>query len=150
MIHPKQKEGVFMLSKPEHGWADFSLGTKRYSLSYLSNIPWDWVDRATFGLETLLPFEVLGHCEPGSMVCTVNLSECRIDFELVRSNRVIRATETLPVSILEFCRMLHKDLSEDLDVWAAWNPSSHMEKEDLQARLDRLENLINEKANQFQ
>ena len=138
-----------MLSKPEHGWSDFSLGTKRYSLSYLSNVPLDWLDRAIVGLEELSPFEVLGHCEPGSLVCTVNLSECRIDFEMVRSNRVIRATETLPVSILEFCRMLHRDLSADLDAWASWNPSFHTEMTDLQAKLDRLARLIQEKENLF-
>jgi hypothetical protein len=138
-----------MLNKPEHGWSDFSLGTKRYSLSYLSNIPLEWLDRAIFGLEALLPFELQGHCEPGSLVCTVNLSECRIDFEMVRSNRVIRSTETLPVSILEFCRMLHKDLSADPEAWAAWNPSFHMETEDLQAKLDRLAQLIEEKAPLF-
>ena len=138
-----------MLNKPEHGWSDFSLSTKRYSLSYLSNIPLDWLDRAIFGLEALLPFEVLGHCEPGSMVCTVNLSGCRIDFEIVRSNRVIRACEEVPVTMLDFCRMLHKDLSADLETWANWNSSSPMEKGDLQARLDRLEKLIAEKAKYF-
>ena len=138
-----------MLSKPEHGWSDFSLGTKRYSLSYLSNVPLEWLDRAILGLEALLPFEVQGYCEPGSLVCTVNLSECRIDFEMVRSNRVIRATETLPVSILEFCRMLHKDISADLDAWATWNPRFDMDAADLQAKLDRLERLILEKENLF-
>ena len=138
-----------MLSKPEHGWSDFSLGTKRYSLSYLSNIPMEWLDRAIFGLETLLPFEVRGHCEPGSMVCTVNLSGCRIDFEIIHSNRVIRACEEAPVTMLDFCRMLHRDLSADPETWINWNPSFRMEKSDLQARLDRLEKLIAEQSKHF-
>ena len=34
-----KKRGVHMLSKPEHGWTDFSLGESCYCLSYLSNIP---------------------------------------------------------------------------------------------------------------
>ena len=57
-----------MLTKPQHGWTDFSLGESSYSLSYLSNIPMDWLDRAIFGLQTLMPFEVYGYCEPGRII----------------------------------------------------------------------------------
>lgn len=46
-----------MLTKPLHGWTDFSLeGTASYGLSYLDDIAFEWVEQAIHGLETLLPF----------------------------------------------------------------------------------------------
>ena len=62
------KRGMPMLSKPQHGWTYFSLSESSYSLSYLSNIPLEWLERAIVGLETLLPFEVYGYCEPGNRI----------------------------------------------------------------------------------
>ena len=46
-----------MLTKPEAGWSDFSLdGTSVYTLSYLDDIPFEWLDEAIHGLEILNPF----------------------------------------------------------------------------------------------
>lgn len=40
-----------MLTKPEWGWTDFSLeGTSAYGLSYLDDIPVEWLDQAIHGL----------------------------------------------------------------------------------------------------
>ena len=139
-----------MLSKPQHGWTDFSLGKSCYSLSYLSNIPLEWLDRAIWGLETLLPFEVSGYCEPGRMVCTVEFSECRIFFENDKHIKEDCSYETVPISMLDFCQRLHKDISAYIDDWQNWNSSFHLTKEDLTLRLDRLQKLIDIKTNCFQ
>ena len=138
-----------MLSKPKHGWRDFSLGESRYSLSYLSNIPFEWLERAIFGLETLLPFEVYGYCEPGKMVCTVDFSECRIFFENDKRAKDGSFCETIPMNMLDFCQKLHKDISDHIDDWQKWSSSYHVAKKDLQSQLDRLRKLISVKTNCF-
>ena len=45
-----------MLSKPNAGWTDFSLGGKTYYLSYLNDIPFVWLYYAIHGLKTMSPF----------------------------------------------------------------------------------------------
>ena len=144
-----QHRPVGMLSKPEHGWADFSLGNSCYSLSYLSNLPFEWLDRAIFGLEALLPFEVYGYCEPGRMVCSVDFSECHIFYEDDRHRKNCSSDEIVPVNMLEFCQKLYEDIWNYMDDWAEWAASHHVTKEALQARLARLEKLIQVKANCF-
>ena len=47
-----------MLSKPKQGWTEFSLGGVEADLSYLTNVPIEWLDQAIHGLETLKPFAV--------------------------------------------------------------------------------------------
>ena len=138
-----------MLSRPQHGWTDFSLGKSCYSLSYLSNIPFVWLDRAIFGLETLLPFEVYGYCEPGKMVCKVDFTDCHVYFENDKHLKENSSCEVVPVSMLDFCKKLHQDISESIDDWQIWNHSFHLPKEDLISRLERLQKLIDVKANCF-
>ena len=133
-----------MLSKPQHGWTDFSLGKSCYALSYLSNIPLEWLDRAIFGLQTLLPFEVCGYCEPGRLVCTVDLSQCRIRFEGGDG-----ACEVVAVHMLDFCKMLLHDITEHMDDWQNWSPAFRMTKEDLICRTERLRKLTEVKAGCF-
>ena len=139
-----------MLSKPQHGWTHFTLGELCFSLSYITNIPLEWLDRAIFGMETLLPFEVSGYCEPGRMVCTVDLFECRIVFENDRCRQNDRISEVAPINMLDFCGLLHKDLLDHIEDWQNWNSSFHLTKEDLTLRLDRLQKLIDIKTNYFQ
>ena len=136
-----------MLSKPEHGWTVFSLSENNYSLSYLSNIPLEWVERAIFGLQTQLPFEVYGYYEPGRMVCTVSLSECCIYFEDDQHKKEESSFEIIPIQMLDFCKILYKDISAYIDDWSKWNSSYKMTKEDIQTRLDRLQKLIRIKQN---
>ena len=139
-----------MLSKPQHGWTHFTLGELCFSLSYITNIPLEWLDRAIFGMETLLPFEVSGYCEPGRMVCTVDLFECRIVFENDRCRQNDRISEVAPINMLDFCGLLHKDLLDHIEDWQNWNSFFHLTTEDLTLRLDRLQKLIDIKTNCFQ
>jgi len=143
------KRGVSMLSKPQHGWTVFSLGESNYFLSYLSNIPLEWLERAIFGLETLLPFEVYGYCEPGKMVCTVDFWECRIVFEDDKHHKKDSYFEIAPVHMLDFCKTLHEDISAHIEDWAKWNASYNLTKEEIQSRLNRLQMLIRIKENCF-
>ena len=138
-----------MLSKPKHGWTVFSLGNSCYSLSYLSNLPFDWLDRAIFGLETLLSFEVYGYCEPGRMVCTVDFGECHIFFENDKHQKDESSCEAVAVNMLEFCQKLYDDVANHIDDWQAWASSYYVTKADIQSRLDRLQKLIQVKENCF-
>lgn len=138
-----------MLSKPQHGWTDFSLGDSYYSISYLTNVPLDWLERAIFGLETLQSFEVYGHCEPGSMVCTVDFSECRIFFKDDKHHKNDIPLVIVPINMLDFCKKLHEDVLAYIDDWSKWNASNNLSKEDIQSRLDRLQKLIHLKENRF-
>ena len=138
-----------MLSKPQHGWTVFSLGESSYSLSYLSNIPMEWLERAIFGLETMLPFEVYGYCEPGKMVCTVDFLDCRIVFEDDKHRKIDSTFEIVPIQMLDFCKMVYDDISAHIEDWSKWNASHDLSKEEIQSRLDRLQKLIRIKENCF-
>ena len=138
-----------MLSKPQHGWTHFTLGEPCFSLSYITNIPLEWLDRAIFGMETLLPFEVSGYCEPGRMVCTVDSLACRIIVEGDKHLKKDPSLEIVSVHMLDFCKILHEDISAHIDDWVKWNSSYNLAKEDIQSRLDRLQMLIRIKENCF-
>ena len=153
-----------MLSKPYAGWSNFSLCERSFHLSYLTNIPYDWLDQAIHGLETLLPFAVHGVCEPGRMICTVSYWNCHIIFE--DEDRTEMSKEDAQwhiahISMLDFCKNLYVDISRDIDAWAQWLPVYDTECEEdlekvhcqtklaLEKRLMRLKELILENQNNF-
>ena len=142
-----------MLSRPEHGWTYFCLGEQTYGLSYLTDIPLDWLDKAIAGLQTMSPFAVSGMCEPGVCVCTVELQSCKICGPQGE-------TACLPVSMQRFCIQLLEDIQKDLDAWSAWLPEAgYSEKERLRRhgeraaqlclRLEQLGKLIGQRKGDF-
>ena len=146
-----------MLTKPEAGWSDFSLdGTSEYPLSYLDNIPFEWLDDAIHGLETLNPFCVKGFMEPGRFICVVSFWNCHIICEdedrdpLDPQNTIHEISHT---SMLQFCQQLYDDISENLDDWACWDYDPELDfdtnKEELIKKLTRLKELIAENEEQF-
>ena len=102
-------------------------------VDYLSNIPLEWLGRAIFGLETLLPFEVYGYCEPGRIVCTVSFMECRIAFENDKHHKIDSSFEIVPVHMLDFCKMLYEDILAHIEDWAKWNSSYNLSKEEFRS-----------------
>lgn len=45
-----------MLSKPQYGWTEFKLdGTKKYNLSYLDDIAFEWLDQSIWGAREYEP-----------------------------------------------------------------------------------------------
>ena len=147
-----------MLTKPDCGWSDFSLtGTFVYPLSYLDNIPFNWLDDAIRGLETLNPFCVKGFMEPGRFICVISFWNCHIICEeedkepLDPENTIHEISHT---SMLQFCQQLYNDISENLDDWACWdNYDSEFDfdtnKEGLIKKLARLKELIAENEEHF-
>ena len=152
-----------MLTKPDCGWSDFSLdGTSVYPLSYLDDIPFEWLDEAIHGLEILNPFCVKGFMEPGRFICVVSFWNCHIICEdedrdpLDPQNTIHEISHT---SMLQFCQQLYDDISENLDDWARWYEycrddddsefNFETNKEELTKKLVRLKELIAENEEHF-
>ena len=150
-----------MLTRPEYGWSDFNLdGTSVYHLSYLDNIPFNWLDEAIHGLEILNPFCVKGFMEPGRFICVVSFWNCHIICEeedgapLPPKNTIHEISHT---SMLQFCQQLYDDISENLDDWACWDTYDpddsefyfDTNKEELIKKLARLKELIAENEEHF-
>lgn len=113
-----------MLSKPEAGWTDFSIDGKHiYSLSYLNDIAFDWLEQAIHGLYTMQPFAVYGFCEPNRMVCTVSHWNCYVVFEGDEMSDTYSCIEMycVELSMADFCKMLYSDISENIDTWVHWD-----------------------------
>ena len=146
-----------MLTKPDCGWSDFSLdGTSVYPLSYLDNIPFEWLDDAIHGLETLNPFCVKGFMEPGRFICVVSFWNCHIiceDEDRAPLDPQSTIHEISHTSMLQFCQQLYDDISENLDDWACWDYDPEFDfdtnKEELIKKLARLKELIAENEEHF-
>lgn len=145
-----------MLSRPKSGWTDFSLGMKEYGLSYLTNIPVEWLDQAIHGLETLEPFAVHGVLEPGRMICVVSYWNCHIiveEEERVKLEAEDVAYEICNVDMLHFCKMLYRDILDDIEEWCCWDcdesTDTEIVKKDINKKLEKLSELISERTDYF-
>jgi hypothetical protein len=140
-----------MLSKPYSGWSDFKLeGTSTYSLSYLDDIAFEWLDEAIHGLKTRLPFCVKGFMEPNRFLCMVSYYSCYIVIEdewVSLSNKEAIIVECSPTTMVDFCKYLHKDISEYLDEWAEFYCSCIEDDED---EIDRIVKVLREKLDDLQ
>lgn len=146
-----------MLTKPVHGWSKFQLeGTSVYELSYLTDVAFDWLTQAIHGLETMLPFCVNGFLEPNRFLCTVSYWNCHIVCENderfpLNKERVFH--EISHTSMLEFCRYLYEDISQNMDEWVSFVDYVEYDmderKKDLEQKLARLKALIAEKEELF-
>jgi hypothetical protein len=148
-----------MLSKPHYGWTEFCLsGTSTYQLSYLDDIAFDWIDQAIHGLSTMLPFCVKGFLEPNRFLCVVSYWNCHI---LVENDSAEALTEEdihseySHTNMLDFCRLLHQDISDNMDDWVDF--TDHHGKKDscserravLVDKLTTLEKLIKISESRF-
>lgn len=145
---------TIMLTVPSVGWTYFSLGGKEWPLSYLTDVPMEWLDTAIWGLQNLLPFTVHGQCEPGKVLCTVAYDHCYILFddedpELKRENTIL---EVFDITMWTFCRYLYQDIFNHVEDWANYSYEySEDEKKAQQARqllekkLAKMKSLLAEK-----
>ncbi len=148
-----KEEILLMLSKPKSGWTNFMLpGTSTYRLSYLDDIPINWLDDAIHGLEGYRPFCVSGNMEPEYFLCVVDYDCCKIlidSDEEIDSNRI----EISETSMLDFCNQLCEDISQYIDEWANFvdyngeNPSK--KKRELSRKIAKLKKIIEKKEAYF-
>ena len=152
-----------MLSKPEDGWSEFWLeGTYVADLSYLDDIPFTWLERAIYGLETMLPFTVKGTMEPTRILCTVSYWNCHIVYEVEDNKTSSRfengekvENEFHEITMLQFCQYLYDDISRDMHEWVNWHvhelneEEAEERKKALKEKLMRLKQLISEREKCF-
>ena len=146
-----------MLTKPHHGWTDFSLdGISTYGLSYLDDIAFEWIDQAIHGMESMLPFCVKGFLEPNRLLCIVSFWNCHIvveDDERYPLTKEGIYHEYSHTSMLDFCKYLYNDVNDNIDEWVSfvsYNEGDIEEKkQQLVQKLDRLKNLISEREECF-
>lgn len=103
-----------MLSLPEYGLAEFSIGDVKYSLGYLSHGSTDWLESAIYGLKKFQPFIFYSWCEPEYFYCTVMENFCYI---ICADDEKILATHEIKMTMLDFCKELHADISKDVSAW---------------------------------
>ena len=146
-----------MLSKPVSGWSDFQLeGTSVYGLSYLSDIAFDWLTQAIHGLETMMPFCVQGYLEPDRFLCVVSYWNCHIVCEGEECNPLNAedvVNEFSHTDMLQFCKFLYNDISENLEDWISFDEYEESElkerKADIIQKLGRLKDLISKREKFF-
>ena len=141
-----------MLTKPVSGFTEFKLeNTSKYILGYEDNIPFDWLKQAIHGLETGLPFCVIGETDPGTCICVVGWN-CHIIWEKdkasVEAGEIVH--EYSPVNMRDFCNMLYSDISENIEDWVNFywcvsDDTLDARKNELNSLLIRLKELLNEK-----
>ncbi len=148
-----------MLSKPKYGWSDFQLeGTAVYSLSYLDDIAYEWLEQAIHGLETLMPFCVKGFMEPERFLCLVSYWNCHIiceddESEPLAEEEIVH--EVSHTSMLQFCQQLYDDISKNIDEWVAFADYRYSKfvnrkrKDDLPKKLIYLKKLISKREQDF-
>ena len=148
-----------MLSKPKQGWSDFQLeGTAVYSLSYLDDIAYEWLEQAIHGLETLMPFCVKGFMEPARFLCLVSYWNCHIiceddESEPLAEEEIVH--EVSHTSMLQFCQQLYDDISKNIDEWVAFADYRYSKfvnrkrKDDLPKKLTYLKKLISKREQDF-
>ena len=136
-----------MLSKPCDGWTEFSLpvgdedgalySPKSFSLSYLNDVPNEWVEAAIHGLETLKPFCVEGFLEPGRLLCTVSFWNCHVasEDEICPYPEETAVYFTYGFSMLDFCRSLYEDIQENFDDWVVFRSPDRSPKEEEREKL---------------
>ena len=130
-----------LLSVPEAGWTKLQFTKKEHELSWLTCVPLQWLDAAIYGMKTGDPFTVWGDQEAeGTVYCTVTQSGCYV-FE----ERNCRDAEHVWLFPEEFCRLLHKDISENIDAWVnEWHIGYPPEKSRklIRKRLDELDGVF--------
>lgn len=147
-----------MLSLPEYGWTNFSIGDAKYSLSYLFIGSTYWLKEAVHGLKNFQPFIFYGWCEPEEIFCTVTKDFCYI---ICADEGKILATHVVKMTMLDFCKELHADISKDVAAWAYFEyygdefegdeyEELHFQTEkEIQSLLDELAVLIEEHKRKF-
>lgn len=154
-----------MLSKPNAGWTHFQPTENiDYRLSYLTDVAQNWLIQAIHGLKTSDVFSVHGFSEPGRMICTVSYWSCYVIFEEEEPHPSCDSIDHIDLNMIDFCKKLHADISDNLDAWVHWDDSEvlelydtetedeafQMRRDELQEKLDELAELIEENESDFE
>lgn len=125
LLNDYEKERIeinSVLSKPKAGWTTFKIGDTEFKLSYLLDLPNDWLDTILFAYECELPFVLKGECEPGFMYCNVNELYVHIYYEEHHK-------ASYEVYESDIINALINDFTKYIDEWADWGYIRYNEEE---------------------
>ena len=113
-----------MIRNDNYRFADITLhGGYKTSLSYMTDIPYQWLVQAIFGLKKDTNIVVSGMTEPGRELFTFTetsyhiIYECEDDFPASEDHS---SYCVIPMGKLDFCKELYHDIFSELDDWALW------------------------------
>lgn len=138
-----QPEIKSLLSVPKAGWVNLQFTKEEHELSWLTSVPLQWLDAAIYGMKTGDPFTVWGDQESeGIVYCSVTDSGIYV----VEENNY-KNIEYVKLYPEEFCRLLYKDISENIDAWVnEWLIADTPEESRrmIQEKLDELDGVFKE------
>ena len=136
-----------MLSKPDIGWTVFSLGDFRAEVSYLVDIPFDWLISCKNALKYNIPASFFLELEGESCIVT----SYGYDTHIICQNHDCEYTLTTvrDVDFVQLSRMLVEDIRLYFDDWVTWYNFEQKES-DFARRRVALKALIEETESYFE
>lgn len=102
-----------MLSKPQAGWSELTLGDYKAPVSFLTDIPFDWLRGCISGLKHVIPAAFF---IDGEGVTYYIVSDYCVTY-IIKSGTVLTQVR---VSLDRFAEMLVHDIRENLEEWIWW------------------------------
>ena len=107
-----------MLSKPENGWTVFSLGDFQAEVSYLVDIPFDWLISCKNALKHNIPLSFFLELEGETCLLTSYGYDTHIIIN--RRDDGYRLKTVHNVNFMDVSDMLLKDIRLYFDDWVTW------------------------------
>ena len=107
-----------MLSKPENGWTVFSLGDFRAEVSYLVDIPFDWLISCKNALKHNIPLSFFLELEGETCLVTSYGSDTHIIINRRDDGYQLKTVHN--VNFMDVSNMLLQDIRLYVDDWVTW------------------------------
>ncbi len=128
-----------MLSKPNIGWSVFTLGEFQTEVSYLVDIPFDWLRACISGLKYNIPFSFFLEEEGSNCIVTAYWDYTHI----IIQNEDVTLKTIKDADWLDLSYMLLVDIKRYFDDWVNWYAFEQTESDFLRRRIE-LKELIEE------
>ena len=127
-----------MLSRPKAGWSELTLGDFKAPVSFLTDIPFDWVRACLSSLKYGIPAAFFLDSEGTTTTIVVNFATTYII-----SSSDLSVTYMSDIFVTDFAKMLIEDIRRDFDDWLYWLDAS-LTEEKWANRRKMLEDLLAE------
>ena len=127
-----------MLSRPEAGWSELTLGDFKAPVSFLTDIPFDWLRACLNSLKYGIPAAFFLDSEGTTTTIVVNFATTYII-----SSSDLSVTYMSDIFVTDFAKMLIEDIRRDFDKWLYWLDAS-LTEEKWANRRKMLEDLLAE------
>lgn len=129
-----------MLSSPQHGWSNITIGNWSDRCSYLDDVPFDLL-RSIWNVQaTSLPYAVSFDAEGWQYIIVFDEYETHIITNKESSeNKYIN----VKVDIDSLAKELIGDIRKSIDEWASWNDYGGMSFDEIERRKEEMLGLCN-------